>query len=180
MRRQRQIGQRMPDELGFDAALAIELLLEGEDHQHLADVLPHQLDARLPPRPQLRADVVDHRDAALVQLARQAKIEVGEVDQHGGVGAAAFGLGHHVAKAPVDARDVLDHLDHADHRDLVSVDHEFASGLRACARRPRRRTPGPAADRELRDAAPRSASRHRVRQKPLPRRSGFAPWNYDR
>ncbi len=92
-RRQRQVGQRMPDKFRVDTALAIELLFEGEDDQHLAHVLPHQLDARLPPRPQLRADVINHRDPALVQLARQPKVEVGEVDEHSGVWFSPLGLG---------------------------------------------------------------------------------------
>src|SRR5271166_425320 len=119
----------MPNEFGFDAALAIELLLKGEDHQHLANVLPHQLDARLPPCPQLRADVIDHRDSALVQLTREAKIEIRKVDQDSSVRVAAFCLGHHAAKALVDARQVLDDLGQSHHCDLVRVDHEFASGL---------------------------------------------------
>src|ERR1035438_6097198 len=119
----------MPNEFRFDPALAIELLLEGKDHQHLTDVLPYQLDARLPPRPQLWADVIDHWDSALVQLARQAKIEVRKVDQHGSVRTASFRFSHHAAKALVDPRQVLDDLGQSHHRDLVRVGHEFASGL---------------------------------------------------
>src|SRR5271166_5745796 len=56
-----QIGQRVSDELRFDATLAVKLLLEGKNHEHLANVLPNEFDASLFPRPELRADVVNDR-----------------------------------------------------------------------------------------------------------------------
>ena len=62
--RRGQVGQRMSDKLRRDAALAIELLFEGKDHQHLANVFANALDAALLPRPQLRADVIDDRHSA--------------------------------------------------------------------------------------------------------------------
>ena len=82
----------MADELRRNAALAIKLFFEGKDHQHLANIFPHALNAALLPRPQLRADVVDHRHAALVQFAGQAQVKVGEVDEHGRVRPATFRL----------------------------------------------------------------------------------------
>ena len=119
----------MPNKLSVDTAFAIELLLEREDDHHLAHVLPHEFDAPLPPGPQLRADVVDHRNAALVQLARQTKVEVGEIDKHGSVGLAPLGFGHHFVKQPEDARQMLHHFGQSDHGDLIGVDHQVASSL---------------------------------------------------
>src|ERR1035441_2647826 len=101
----------MADKLRLNAALAIEALLEREDQQHPANVFAYLLDAALLPRPELRADVVNDRHAALVQLARQAQVELGEVDEHGGVWPSPFGLAHHFAEAAIDERNVLDDLD---------------------------------------------------------------------
>ena len=126
--RRGQVGQRMADELRRNAALAIKLLFEGKDHQHLANVLAHALDAALLPRPQLRADVVDDGHAALVQLARQAQVEVGEVDEHGGVRTASLGFANHLAKAAIDRGNVLDDLDDADLGDLSRIDQQIAAG----------------------------------------------------
>src|ERR1700690_3993328 len=116
----------MANKLRLNAALAIEALLEGEDHQHLANVFAYLLDAALFPRPQLRADVVNDRHAALVQLARQAQVEIRKVDQHGGVWESLFGLAHHFAKAAIDERNVLDDLDNADFGDLARIHQKVA------------------------------------------------------
>ena len=62
-------------------AVSVDRLLEREDDQHAIG------DARIvfirpaPPGPELRADVVDDRDAELAQRARQAEVEVGKVDR---------------------------------------------------------------------------------------------------
>ena len=119
----------MPDKFRLDSALSVELLLEGEDDQHLAHVLAYQLDTRLPPRPQLWADVINHRDAALVQFAGQPKVEVGEVDQHSRVWSSALGFVDNFVKEPEDSRQVLDHLDQSDHGNLIGVDDEIAARL---------------------------------------------------
>ena len=60
-----EIDQRVADKLHVDTRTAIEGLFEREDHQHTIGDPPHRLQAARPPRPQLRADVVDHRHAEL-------------------------------------------------------------------------------------------------------------------
>ena len=117
----------MSDELRFDAVLAIERFFEREDHQHLADVLPHELDASLLPCPELRADVVDDRHTTLVQLAGKSQIEVGEVDEHSGIRAAPLGFAHNLAEAAIDGWNVLDDLDNANLGDLASVHQQLAA-----------------------------------------------------
>src|SRR5271157_852466 len=118
----------MPDELRFDAALAIKLLLEREDHQHPADVFTHAFNASLLPRPELRAHVVNDRHAALVQLAGEPQIEIWEVDEHRRIGPAPLRLAHHLAKAAIDGWNVLDDLYNADFGDLASVRQQLAAG----------------------------------------------------
>src|SRR5271157_4829298 len=118
----------MPYELRLDAALAIKLLLEREDHQHPADVVPHLLDSPLLPGPELRTDVVNDGNAALVKFAGEPQIEIGEVDEHRRIGPAPLRLAHHLAKAAIDGWNVLDDLDDADFGDLASVRQQLAAG----------------------------------------------------
>src|SRR5271167_4936671 len=118
----------MSDELRFDATLAVERLLEREDHQHAAAVLPHKLDSSLLPRPELRAHVVNDRHAALVQLAGKAEVEVREVDEHTHVGGAPLSLVQHLVEAAIDGGNVLDDFNDADFGDLTSVRQQLAAG----------------------------------------------------
>src|SRR5664280_2627267 len=126
--RRRQVGKRMADKLRPKAAFAIEALLEREDDQHLANVFPHLLDAALLPRPELRADIVNDGHAELVELARQAQVEFGEVDEHRGVWPSPFGLAHHFAEAAIDERNVPDDLDNADFGNLSRIHQKVATG----------------------------------------------------
>ena len=91
-------GQRMPDEPRFDPVTAVELALKGKDHQHLAHVAPDQLDPSLVPRPELWAYVINHRNAAPVQLPRQAEIELRESRSARRHRAAAVNLVQQAAK----------------------------------------------------------------------------------
>src|SRR5579859_7495194 len=90
----RRIGQRMSNIADFDAVLAVELLLEREDHDHLADIFLDLLDAAGTPGPYLRADEVENGNAQAVQLARQTQVEVREIEQDGGVRLAPSGFGN--------------------------------------------------------------------------------------
>ena len=117
----------MADKFRRNAALAIKLFFEGKDHQHLANIFPHALNAALLPRPQLRADVVDHRHAALVQFAGQAQVKVGEVDEHSGVRPATFRLADDLPKPAINRRNVLDDLDDADLGNLSRIDQQIAA-----------------------------------------------------
>src|SRR5437868_12921369 len=105
----------MPDKLCWNATFAVKLLLERKDHQHFVDILAYQFDARRPPRPQLRADVVDHWNATLVEFLGETKVEVGKVDEHCDVGTATFCFTNHFAKSAIDAGQMFDDLSQTDH-----------------------------------------------------------------
>ena len=81
----------MADELGLNAALAVELLFKGEDDQHAVDIFLDELDAVLLPGPELRADEEDDGNAEAVQLLGELEVDVGEVDEDGDVGTALRG-----------------------------------------------------------------------------------------
>ncbi len=78
-----------PTNFGVDVAVAVEGLFEGEDDHHAVDALLHPAQAAALPGPELRADEVDDRDAEALQLAGEAEVDVGEVDEDGDVGAVA-------------------------------------------------------------------------------------------
>src|ERR1700704_983741 len=83
--RRRRISQRMANVTHLNAMPPVKFLLKGKDHNHLANIffeLPHAVRA---PGPYLRADKVENRNAQAMQFARQAQVEVREVDQYGRV-----------------------------------------------------------------------------------------------
>ena len=90
----RQLEQRMAHEAHVHALRAIQRLLEREDHQHPIDQRLHRLHAARAPRPQLRADVVDDRDAQRLDGAHQPEVEIGIVDEDQHVG-PLFARGRH-------------------------------------------------------------------------------------
>ena len=99
-----------PTKVDGHARLPVERLLEREDHQHPGDRLPDGAHASPPPGPDLRRDVVDDGNAAAAQLARQAQVEVGVVDEHGDVGRAASTSASTCRKMRAQAAQVRDDL----------------------------------------------------------------------
>ena len=96
----------MADELCLDGTLAIETLLEGKDHQHAVHALPHPAQTAMFPGPELRADEPDHRHAGPAEVLGQAKVDVREIDEHGGIGTLLLDGAHQAAIARVDQRHV--------------------------------------------------------------------------
>jgi uncharacterized protein YdeI (YjbR/CyaY-like superfamily) len=82
-----QFHQGMADEGGVDVAGAVEVFFEGEDDHHAGDTLLDPAEATALPGPELGADEVDDRDVQLFELAGEAEVDVGEVDENGDVGA---------------------------------------------------------------------------------------------
>src|SRR5262249_25945156 len=76
------IEQGMPDEVYRHTGPAIERRLERKYREHERDHLPDHLHAPWTPRPYLRRNEVDDRDARTPGGTRQAQIELREIDQH--------------------------------------------------------------------------------------------------
>src|ERR1044071_10316796 len=95
----RRVGQRMADIADFDAVARIEFLLERDDHDHLANIFFDLLYAAGAPGPYLRADKIEDGNAQAMQLARQAQVEVREVDQDGSVRLAVRRFSYKVLEA---------------------------------------------------------------------------------
>ena len=93
----REIDQRMPDEFHGNVAVAIDRLLERKDHKHAIRDLLDRLEPLRPPRPDLRADVVDHRHAEPANQRREPEVEIRKIDQHERVRTRALRLGDELA-----------------------------------------------------------------------------------
>jgi len=105
-----QLGQGMADEFGVYVAVAVESGFEGEDYHHAVDALLDPAETAALPGPELRADEVDDRDVEFFQLAGEAEVYVGEVDEDGDVGALLFDGGDEAAVFGVDGGHVTDDL----------------------------------------------------------------------
>src|SRR5919204_6187238 len=93
----RETDERMPDELHWHAGVPINLFLERKDDEHAIGEGANRVDAPRPPRPDLRADVVNHRDAKPPDLLREPEIEVRKIDDDERVGPLGFSRGDELA-----------------------------------------------------------------------------------
>src|SRR5579875_725016 len=100
----------MAHELGCDLAVLVKRGLEGKDDHHARDALLHPAKPLWLPRPELRADEVDDRNVERAKLVGEAEVDVREVDEDGGVGAALSDAGDETAIGGVDARRVAQDL----------------------------------------------------------------------
>src|SRR5437868_8154064 len=83
---------------------AVKLLLKGKDHDHLADIFFDLLYASGAPGPYLRADEIEDRNAQAMQFARQAQVEVREIDHDGGVRLAPRGFCDQMLETAANSR----------------------------------------------------------------------------
>ena len=93
----------MTDERRVDLTVAVERFFEGEDNHHAVHALLHPAEAAALPGPELGADEVDDGNVEGFEFAGEAEVDVGEVDEDGGGGAASFDGGDEAAVGRVDA-----------------------------------------------------------------------------
>ena len=125
----REIDQRMADELHRHAGLAIDRLLERKDHEHAIGDLANRLDPPGTPRPDLRADVVDDRDAEpLARRARGGKLKSEIVDDDERVGRSGLAASTSRRFAARKCRHLRDDLGEAGDRQAAVVLEETSAG----------------------------------------------------
>src|SRR4051812_20775074 len=89
----------MPDEMRvLQSRIAIDLLLERENHQHLVHELFQLVYTRCMPRPYLGTHIIDDANAALLCLLCESDIEAGIVDKQQNIGFALVHQRSHLAK----------------------------------------------------------------------------------
>ena len=101
-----KFSERVADEGGVYASVAVELLFKGEDYQRFVDVVAEQANASLSPGPELRGNVVDRGDFALLHFAGYAPVKGCGIDHDGEVGLASVGFFDQVPVEAVDLREV--------------------------------------------------------------------------
>jgi hypothetical protein len=82
--------ERVADEGGGHAGVAVKFLFERENAQRLGETAAHKIHAPWPPGPELRADVVNIFHAEGEQLARQAQMEARKIGENRELGFAAL------------------------------------------------------------------------------------------
>src|SRR5258708_3079012 len=118
----------MADERRIHPAITVELFLKGKYHQRFVDIVAQQAHASLTPRPELRRDVVHHRNTALLHLPRYTPVEGGRVDDDGEIGLAPVGFFDQLAVAGEDLGQVAENLGDADDGKIFRVDDGVAAG----------------------------------------------------
>src|SRR5215469_11334684 len=75
--------QRMADKFRRYACTGEKFLLEWKNAQCLGKTPPHQIYAPWPPRPELRANVINVANTLALQLARQPQVKTGKIRENG-------------------------------------------------------------------------------------------------
>ena len=119
------IEQGMPDEVRAHALGRVERRLERKDHRQPVDAAGDLADATPTPRPDLRADVVEHGDTVPVRDPRQRQVELGEVDQDQEIGTLVAHQGPHGAVGPPDGAEPLAYLQETHGGDRSRVDQRL-------------------------------------------------------
>ena len=153
-RRDRSI-KRMTDELHRNAGLAIDRLLERKDRQHAIDEPLHRLQPAGPPGPELRADVVDDRNAERVERLPSRKLKSGKSigDEHVGPPRARLR-----DELPVAVR----HVRGSTRSTSDEAGHAVAPRYRRSARAPAPRAAGRRSRRRRRPGSARAARDERA------------------
>src|SRR5579863_8061280 len=118
----------MAHEGRVNTAVAVELFFEGKDHERFVDIVADEPHPPLPPRPELRRNVVDGGNAALFHLPRHTPVEGRRVDDDGEVGAAAVGFADQAPKKSPDFRQMAENFRDANDGQVFGVDDSVASG----------------------------------------------------
>src|SRR2546422_384041 len=71
----RSVGKWMAYKGRIYSTISIELFFKGKDNQGLRNIFPQQLYPPLPPRPELRTNVVDDGNSAFMHLAGYAPVK---------------------------------------------------------------------------------------------------------
>ena len=122
----------MADELNRHAAVPIDGFLERKDDQHQIGELTDRLEPLRTPRPDLRADVVHHRNPERFDAPRQPEIEIRKVDDDERVRTVRAGPGDQPAERGVGARNLPDGLGQPRDRHTAIVFEQGAARGREC------------------------------------------------
>src|SRR5580658_4007808 len=116
----------MSHETRVYSTIAVKLFFEGENHQSFVDVFAQQSYPPLPPRPELRANVVHDRNPALVHLASNPPVERRRINDDGEIRSTLIRFGDQLVKQAIDLRQMADNFGNADDRKVFRIDDNVA------------------------------------------------------
>src|SRR5438270_4481217 len=116
-----QLRQEMTDENRVYSAVTIKLLFKGKNDQGLGNIFAQQFDAPLPPRPELRANVVHDGNSATVHLARYAPVEGWGINHDRQIRLAPVGFPDQVVKQAVDFWQMAENFGDANDGEILGV-----------------------------------------------------------
>ena len=116
----------MPHKGSVHSPLVIELLFKRKYNQHLVDVIAQQPHPSLTPGPELRRDVIDHRNIALLHLPGHAPVKRRRINHDGDIRFSLVGFEDQLAEESIDFRQLAKNFGDADHSEVFSVDHSLA------------------------------------------------------
>src|SRR5208282_5429490 len=117
----------MPDKRRVHSAIAIELFFKGKNDQRLVDILAQKFDPSLPPRPELRADVINDWNPAPAHLPRHAPVKGWSVDNDSERRALLIGRANQLLIESKNLRQVADDFGDADNGQVFCVDDDLAA-----------------------------------------------------
>ena len=106
----------------------VELGFERQNAEHEVDGFANRRDARLPPRPDLRAHVLHGLESRALQRRRSGTIEILRVDADERVDVALLDARDQLAAQREDAPQVRQHLEEAHDGDLLGAIPRLAAG----------------------------------------------------
>ena len=122
------MGEGVADEGGVDVAGSVEGGFEGEDDEHLRDALLNPAEAAALPGPELGGDEPEDGDVEALELAGEAEVDVGEVDEDGGGGAGGLDVADEEPELGVDVGGVAKDFGDAHVGDVFGVDDAGLAG----------------------------------------------------
>src|ERR1700683_1312335 len=111
----------MADERRIHSPIAVKLFFKGKNNQRFVDVVTDQAHAPLSPSPELRRDIVDDRNAALLHLPRDAPVERRGIDDDCKIRLALVSLGDEMPEQSIDLRQMAQDFSDADDRKIFRV-----------------------------------------------------------
>src|ERR1700680_127857 len=117
----------MPHKTRVHSPLAIELLFKRKYNQRLVDVIAQQPHPSLTPGPELRRDVIDHRNTALLHLPGHAPVKRRRINHDGEIRFSLVGFEDQLAEESIDFRQMAKDFGDADYSEVFGVDHSLAA-----------------------------------------------------
>src|SRR6185369_6507221 len=112
------VEEGVADEFRSDAASAVPVVLERQTAQHAVNKAAHFPNAPRSPRPELRREIIEDRNAEPLSFAGDPPVETGKIDENDGVGPFRFEVTACLLHELVEPPQERNHAENAHHREI--------------------------------------------------------------